>query len=67
MTGKALNTSEKDDANVLFINTLLMYRTNLKLDLKFGQRYSFSFKLPNISGEIYPNADRFRPILVTLS
>ena len=61
MTGKTLNTSENDDANVLLIKALLIYRTNLKLDLKFGQMYSFSFKLPNISGEIYPYADRFRP------
>ena len=61
MMGKTLNTSENDDANVLFIKVLLMQWTNLKLDLKFGQRYNFSFKPPNISGEIYPYAGRFRP------
>ena len=38
MTGKTLNTSENDDANVLFIKVLLMQWTNLKLNLKFGQR-----------------------------
>lgn len=61
MMGKTLNTSENDDAKVLFIKVLLMQWTNLKLDLKFGQRYNFSFKPPNISGEIYPYAGRFRP------
>ncbi len=41
-----------------------MQWTNLKLNLKFGQRYNFSFKPPNISGEIYPYAGRFRPMVL---
>ncbi len=50
------------DANVLFINCLLIGWINLKLNLKFGQRYGFSFKLPNILGgnhDFYTDFARF--------
>ena len=41
MMGKTLNVLEKDDVNILLMNCLFMVRTNLKLYLKFGERYCF--------------------------